>query len=53
MNNTTNFNFNFFYYLLQSSYDKLFYWKDNVEWKGHFANTPLKKSATSFAQHSR
>jgi hypothetical protein len=28
---------------LQSSYDKLFYWKDNVEWlKGHFANTPLK-----------
>ena len=28
---------------LQSGYDKLFYWKDNVEWlKGHFANTPLK-----------
>ncbi len=28
---------------LQSSYDKLFYWKDNVEWlKGHFAATPLK-----------
>lgn len=28
---------------LQSGYDKLFYWKDNVEWlKGHFAKTPLK-----------
>ena len=28
---------------LQSSYDKLFYWKDNVEWlKGHFSQTPLK-----------
>ncbi|MFN7100438.1 MAG: DoxX family protein [Flavobacterium sp.] len=28
---------------LQSGYDKLFYWKDNVEWlKSHFANTPLK-----------
>jgi hypothetical protein len=28
---------------LQSSYDKIFYWKDNIEWlKGHFANTPLK-----------
>jgi uncharacterized membrane protein YphA (DoxX/SURF4 family) len=28
---------------LQSGYDKLFYWKDNVDWlKGHFANTPLK-----------
>lgn len=27
---------------LQSGYDKLFYWKDNVEWlKGHFANTFL------------
>ncbi|RTZ09185.1 DoxX family membrane protein [Flavobacterium sp. GSP6] len=28
---------------LQSGYDKLFYWKDNVEWlKGHFDKTPLK-----------
>ena len=28
---------------LQSGYDKLFYWKDNVDWlKGHFAKTPLK-----------
>ena len=28
---------------LQSGYDKLFYWKDNVEWlKGHFAKTQLK-----------
>lgn len=28
---------------LQSGYDKLFYWKDNVEWlKGHFSKTPLK-----------
>jgi drug/metabolite transporter superfamily protein YnfA len=28
---------------LQSSYDKLFYWKDNVDWlKGHFAKTQLK-----------
>ena len=28
---------------LQSSYDKLFHWKDNVNWlKGHFAATPLK-----------
>ncbi|MGO4904979.1 DoxX family membrane protein [Flavobacterium sp. W20_MBD1_R3] len=30
---------------LQSGYDKLFYWKDNVTWlKGHFAKTPLKNS---------
>ena len=29
----------FFY----SCYDKLFYWKDNVDWlKGHFAKTQLK-----------
>ncbi|WP_413999765.1 DoxX family protein [Flavobacterium sp. W1B] len=29
---------------LQSGYDKLFYWKDNIDWlKGHFANTPLRK----------
>ncbi|HEX9151752.1 MAG TPA: DoxX family membrane protein [Flavobacterium sp.] len=28
---------------LQSGYDKLFYWKDNVEWlKGHFAKTQLR-----------
>ncbi|MHC0439548.1 DoxX family protein [Flavobacterium sp. 3-210] len=28
---------------LQSGYEKIFYWKNNVEWlKGHFANTPLK-----------
>ena len=28
---------------LQSGYDKLFHWKDNLEWlKGHFADTPLK-----------
>jgi hypothetical protein len=25
--------------LLQSSYDKLFYWKNNVEWLKDFANT--------------
>ena len=28
---------------LQSGYDKLFYWKDNVTWlKGHFSKTFLK-----------
>jgi uncharacterized membrane protein YphA (DoxX/SURF4 family) len=28
---------------IQSGYDKLFYWKDNVDWlKGHFAKTVLK-----------
>ena len=28
---------------LQSGYDKLFYWKDYVDWlKEHFAKTPLK-----------
>ncbi|MFQ3173639.1 MAG: putative membrane protein YphA (DoxX/SURF4 family) [Flavobacterium sp.] len=28
---------------VQSGYDKLFYWKDNVEWlKGHFATTQLR-----------
>jgi uncharacterized membrane protein YphA (DoxX/SURF4 family) len=28
---------------LQSGYDKLFYWKDNVHWlKDHFAKTPLR-----------
>ncbi|MBP4141139.1 DoxX family membrane protein [Flavobacterium sp. I-SCBP12n] len=30
---------------LQSGYDKLFNWKDNVDWlKGHFAKTPLKNN---------
>lgn len=30
---------------LQSSYDKLFYWKDNIEWlKAHFSKTRLKNS---------
>jgi drug/metabolite transporter superfamily protein YnfA len=29
---------------LQSGYDKLFHWKDNLGWlTGHFANTVLKK----------
>ena len=28
---------------IQSGYDKLFYWKDNIDWlKGHFAKTKLK-----------
>jgi hypothetical protein len=28
---------------IQSSYDKLFYWKDNLDWlKDHFAKTQLK-----------
>ena len=28
---------------IQSGYDKLFYWKDNLSWlKGHFAKTQLK-----------
>ncbi|WP_343696128.1 DoxX family protein [Flavobacterium sp.] len=28
---------------LQSGYEKIFYWKDNVTWlKEHFAQTPLK-----------
>jgi uncharacterized membrane protein YphA (DoxX/SURF4 family) len=28
---------------IQSSYDKLFYWKDNLDWlTGHFAKTQLK-----------
>ncbi len=30
---------------LQSGYDKLFYWKDNVDWlKGHFSKTPLRNN---------
>lgn len=30
---------------LQSGYDKLFYWKGNLEWlKGHFAQTPLRNT---------
>ncbi len=28
---------------IQSAYDKIMYWKGNVEWlKGHFAQTPIK-----------
>lgn len=28
---------------IQSGYDKLFYWQDNLDWlKGHFAKTQLK-----------
>jgi len=28
---------------IQSAYDKLFYWKDNLDWlMGHFAKTPIK-----------
>ena len=28
---------------IQSGYDKLFYWKDNLDWlTGHFAKTQLK-----------
>ena len=28
---------------LQSGYDKLFFWKDNLNWlKGHFSKTPIK-----------
>jgi len=28
---------------IQSGYDKIFYWKDNVSWlKEHFSKTPLK-----------
>lgn len=28
---------------VQSGYDKIFHWKDNLDWlKGHFKNTPLK-----------
>lgn len=28
---------------VQSGYDKLFHWKDNLDWlKGHFEKTPLK-----------
>ncbi|KIA97674.1 MULTISPECIES: DoxX family membrane protein [unclassified Flavobacterium] len=28
---------------IQSAYDKIFYWKDNVSWlKGHFSQTQLK-----------
>jgi uncharacterized membrane protein YphA (DoxX/SURF4 family) len=29
---------------VQSGYDKIFHWKDNLDWlKGHFEKTPLKK----------
>jgi uncharacterized membrane protein YphA (DoxX/SURF4 family) len=28
---------------IQSAYDKIMYWRDNLGWlKGHFANTPIK-----------
>ncbi len=28
---------------LQSGYDKLFFWKDNLDWlKGHFSKTPIR-----------
>lgn len=28
---------------IQSAYDKIMYWKDNLDWlKGHFAKTPIK-----------
>jgi uncharacterized membrane protein YphA (DoxX/SURF4 family) len=34
---------------VQSGYDKLFHWKDNLDWlKGHFEKTPLK-NAVPFA----
>ncbi|CAM2737850.1 DoxX protein [Flavobacterium succinicans] len=37
---------------LQSGYDKIFYWKDNVSWlKGHFAQTPLKKQVPLALAH--
>ncbi len=37
---------------LQSSYDKLFYWKDNVDWlKGHFAKTQLKNQVPLALAH--
>ena len=33
---------------LQSGYDKLFHWKDNVGWlTGHFANTILKNQVNA------
>jgi drug/metabolite transporter superfamily protein YnfA len=37
---------------LQSSYDKLFYWKDNLAWlKAHFAKTPLKNQVPLALAH--
>jgi uncharacterized membrane protein YphA (DoxX/SURF4 family) len=37
---------------LQSGYDKLFYWKDNVDWlKGHFAKTQLKNQVPLALAH--
>ncbi|MGL5111279.1 MAG: DoxX family protein [Flavobacterium sp.] len=37
---------------LQSAYDKLFYWKDNVAWlTTHFAKTPLKKQVPLAVAH--
>ncbi len=33
---------------IQSGYDKLFYWKDNLEWlKEHFSKTQLKNHVAS------
>ncbi|MCF6131427.1 DoxX family protein [Flavobacterium wongokense] len=35
---------------IQSAYDKVFAWKDNVDWlKGHFANTSLLKNNVPLA----
>jgi uncharacterized membrane protein YphA (DoxX/SURF4 family) len=37
---------------LQSGYDKLFYWKDNLTWlKGHFEKTPLKNQVPMALLH--
>jgi uncharacterized membrane protein YphA (DoxX/SURF4 family) len=37
---------------LQSGYDKLFYWKDNVDWlKDHFAKTQLKNQVPLALAH--
>lgn len=45
MNNTASILLLIFLALtfIQSSYEKLFYWKDTIDWlKGHFAKTRLK-----------
>ena len=35
---------------MQSAYDKIFAWKDNIDWlKGHFENTSLLKNNVPFA----
>ena len=37
---------------LQSGYDKLFYWKDNLDWlKSHFSKTPLKNHVSLALAH--